>query len=82
MRVERRWDRAEDMGAVVLGVGGMAIGLVVELLLLEEELECGSSVADAAAAVATVEEEDEPPAMAALAECWLTVRTDGGLVGT
>ena len=57
VRVERRWDKVDDMGMVVLGVGGMAI--VALLVLLELVL----SAVEAAAASAA-EDDDEEPAMA------------------
>ena len=59
VRVERRWDRAADMGTVALGAGGRAI---VRMLLSAEE-DGGSGSAAAAAAAAAAEEEDEPPTM-------------------
>ena len=57
--MERRWDRAVDMGMVALEVGGMAIValLVLELVVL-------SAADDAAAgAAAAAEGDDEEPAI-------------------
>ena len=57
--MERRWDRAVDMGMVALEVGGMAIGLLLVL-----ELVVVSAADDAAAgAAAAAEEDDEEPAI-------------------
>ena len=66
VRVERRWDKVDDMGTVVLEMGGRAIGL---LLVVELSL----SAAEAAAAAAAAEDDDEEPAILVARLSWLRV---------